>query len=201
MIDYIYARIVSINADSIIMDLHGVGFKVFVPTPSIFNVSEKVKVHTCLHFKDDELVLFGFPSPEEKSLFLLMQKVSGIGPKGALAILHYLSCEQFYHAVMQDNVPVLTTVPGIGPKLARRIILELKEKISSRKSSFLALENKQDSLANIWYNVAEALQVLGYSQSEISKAYHRLSSSSAGQEKKWGEEELIKEMLSLLSRG
>ena len=203
MIDFIRGKIVKKTSNNLILEKQGVGFKVLVPSPASFcSAHQEVTLYTHLYLRDDEIILFGFATLEEKELFIMLQKVAGVGPKGALAVLKSLSCTNFYQAVLQDNISALTKIPGVGPKSAKRIILELKEKISTEKLK-LEEDNLQNLSGNVWHNVAEALEGLGYSQDEITRAYESMNRryAASGQKMDWHAEDLLREMLSFLSRG
>ena len=117
----------------IVVDVGGVGFRVFVPLSTFRRLPDEgsgVRLFTHLHVKDDALDLFGFRSREERTIFLELISVSGIGPKLGLAVLSGLSPEIFHRAVVDEDLGLLTSISGIGKKTAQRMIVELKEKLS-----------------------------------------------------------------------
>ncbi|HHV65827.1 MAG TPA: Holliday junction branch migration protein RuvA [Peptococcaceae bacterium] len=119
------------NAEKIILDVGGIGYVLHVPDGLFAGLTqgEERVFYTHLLVREDDLILFGFDSAEEKDLFIQLLGVSGIGPKAALAILSTYSVQQVITAILQEDVSQLTKVPGIGGKTAKRLILELKEKI------------------------------------------------------------------------
>lgn len=132
MITHLFGVLEHVDSDRITVDVDGVGYLVYVPArvmSSLPPVSEKIKVHTYLHVREDAMTLYGFPTKEERHLFTMLLGVSGIGPKGALALLS-LELPKLVAAIAQSKVDLITSIPGIGLKTAQRIIIELKEKVS-----------------------------------------------------------------------
>jgi len=158
----------SIGTDRAVIDVGGVGFTVQMPTTTLSALGtpgKQVKVFTHLHVREDALTLFGFASQEELWTFELLLGVSGLGPKLALAMLSTLTPEQIATAIATGSADMLDMIPGIGKKVAGRIILELKEKIGagwiSTATEPAAGDNK---------DVLQALTALGYSAAEAVKA-------------------------------
>ena len=121
----------------IVIDVNGVGYKIFMSETAIEKVGEiggNVKVHTYLKVREDDMSLYGFNTNEELRMFELLLQVSGIGAKSAIAILSNITPSQFAIAVITNDVSKIKTLPGIGPKTAQRIILELKDKIKSEET-------------------------------------------------------------------
>lgn len=133
MLDYIRGELVSYDQDSLVIESGGIGYMVS-PSLSIFNqlpeVGEQVKVYLHLEVKEDDLSLYGFSSPQERELFRIVLSVSRIGPKTALTILSSLDKGQFRQAIMGEELATLTSVKGIGKKTARRLVVELKDKVA-----------------------------------------------------------------------
>ena len=183
----------------IVIDVGGVGYKVFMSETAISkltDIGEVVKVHTYLKVKEDEMSLYGFNTNEELRMFELLLSVSGVGAKTAISILSNIEPSSFALAVITNDVNRIKSLPGIGPKGAQRIILELKDKIETDEavSSDKSLEVKE-VVANT-ENVNEAttaLQVLGYSKKEIEKSLEKADGNMSV-------EELIKYGLKNLSR-
>ena len=191
----------------VVIDVGGLGYKVFmseVGIENIGNIGDTVKVHTFYRVREDDISIFGFNTLEELKMFELLLGVSGVGAKTALTMLAVCEPSDFALAVISEDVKALTGIPGIGPKSAKRIILELKDKIKkeqeieniknqveNKKSNTkikLALEN-DDKLQE----AISALQVLGYNKKEIEKSFEKIDT------KELSTEELIKKGLSLLS--
>lgn len=168
MISRLQGKLEAITADSVIVNVNGVGFQVFVPTSTIStigNVGKEVKLFTHLHVREDILALYGFGSADELRIFEIITSVSGIGPKAALSMLSAMDAEQLIMAIATGNADLLTTVPGIGKKIASRIVLELKDKIGAGWTSTAVAEVAQENT-----DVLGALISLGYSAAEASRA-------------------------------
>ena len=207
MLAYIKGKLEMKMTGYVVIDVGGLGYKVFmseVGIENIGNIGDTVKVHTFYRVREDDISIFGFNTLEELKMFELLLGVSGVGAKTALTMLAVCEPSDFALAVISEDVKALTGIPGIGPKSAKRIILELKDKIKkeqeieniknqveNRKSNTkikLAIEN-DDKLQE----AISALQVLGYNKKEIEKAFGKLDT------KELSTEELIKKCLSLLS--
>lgn len=160
----------------IVIDVGGVGYKVFMSETAIEKLEELgqiVKVHTYLKVREDDMSLYGFNTNEELRMFELLLSVSGIGAKSAISILSNITPSSFALAVITNNVEKIKSLPGIGPKSAQRIILELKDKIKTEETSKEIKEGTKQEQENTNEKVLEAisaLQVLGYSKKEIEKA-------------------------------
>ena len=167
MIASIRGRLEATGSDWAIVDVNGVGFRVFAPTSTlsaIGKVGSQARFFTHLHVREDILALYGFGSFEELSLFETLIGVSGIGPKLALSMLSAMKVDQLVSAIASGDADLLTTVPGIGKKIAGRLVLELKDKIGTG----VTLVPLQVSQANA--DVVAALTTLGYSVAEATRA-------------------------------
>ena len=168
MIASLQGKIEAIGADAVVVNVNGIGFQVAVPTSTLSSfgkVGNSVKLFTHLHVREDIMALYGFSSVDELQLFVILTGVSGIGPKTGLAMLSSMTVEQITVAIASGNADVLTSVPGIGKKMASRIILELKDKIGAGWISSAQAESAVDNK-----DVLEALVSLGYSQAEAARA-------------------------------
>lgn len=179
MIAMLRGRVVQIKDESIIIDVHGVGYKVFTPINDHVKAGNELTLHTYLQVRDDALVLFGFPELEQLEMFELLITVSGMGPKTALSMLGAIDPGQIGRAVLQEDLNALTKIPGVGKKTAQRLMLELKDKIKH--------ENKlteQNSVSTIEVGGEEALEVLlalGYGINEARAALAKVAALSGGQ--------------------
>lgn len=176
MIASLRGALEALSSDSAIINVGGVGFQVYLPTSTLSTlgaVGEEVKLHTHFHLKEDGATLYGFGSADELTLFETLIGVSGLGPRLALAMLSAMSADQLSMAIASASTDILTTVPGIGKKMASRLILELKDKIGAglvaTPAALLAQENT---------DVLSALVSLGYSVTEATQAVATLPSSS-----------------------
>ena len=132
MIDYICGKLTTRLPTYITVDVNGVGYGLHIPLPTYTQLGEietRLEIYTYLYVREDTMQLYGFANIEERELFELVLSVAGVGPRMALGILSSLSVSQFRRAVSNEEVSVLTTVPGIGKKKGERLLLELKDKI------------------------------------------------------------------------
>jgi len=166
MIGFIEGKIESSNDKCIIIDVNGVGYRVYI-SAAIFKklpkIKEKVKLYTHLHVREDIFDLYGFLDKKELEFFEMLISISGIGPKGALNILNVASIETLKKAIANEESSILTKVSGIGKKTAEKIILELKNKVSG--GEFLGDKSGADSeaidaLVGLGYKLYEAREVL-----------------------------------------
>jgi len=157
-----------LNADSAVINVGGVGFQVFMPVSTLLTLGglgEEVRVHTHMHVREDAILLYGFASEEDLKLFQMIINVSGFGPKIALSMLSVMSVEQLVSAIAGGSEELLTSVPGIGKKLAGRLILELKDKINTGWTGAKVVPVGEGD-----GEVVSALLSLGYSAAEASRA-------------------------------
>ncbi len=176
MIASLRGKLESLGSDWAIINVSGVGFQVYMPTSTLSTlgtVGEEVKLHTHLHLREDNATLYGFASAEELGLFQTLISISGLGPKLALAMLSVMSVEKLTMAIATGSVDLLTVVPGIGKKVANRLILELKEKIGAGWITTPGVQLAEENT-----DVLAALTSLGYSVSEASRAVATLPLSS-----------------------
>ncbi|GAH53556.1 unnamed protein product [marine sediment metagenome] len=157
------------GVDSVIINVGGIGFQVHVPGSTLSQlgaINDKVSLYTHLHLREDNVSLYGFASEEELALFKNLISVSGIGPKAALALLSASNPEQLAMAIASGNVDVISQVPGIGKKIAGRLVVELKGKLERewKKGAVLPLaaENTDAiaALTNLGYSLREAIQAV-----------------------------------------
>lgn len=131
MIALLNGQMIHKTASQVIVDVGGVGYRLMIPLSTYYALPDAgaVRLHVHTHVREDALLLFGFLTEEEKSLFGLLLSVSGVGPKVALNILSHIPALELRQALAQGNAAHLATVPGIGKKTAERLVLELREKI------------------------------------------------------------------------
>ena len=162
------------GVDSAIVKVGGVGVRVYLPRsdlPKLGNIGDKVSLYTHLHVREDNLSLYGFVSSEEAALFKNLISVSGIGPKVAMALLSGLSVEQLATAIVGGNVDLIDQVPGVGKKMANRLIVDLKSKLEQewKETAVLLAPGDSDAIA--------ALTSLGYSLREATQAVSSIPDS------------------------
>lgn len=182
----------------VIIDVQGIGYRVFMPSKSIESLGETgeiVKVYTYYYVREDNISLYGFSSNEELRMFELLISVSGIGAKSAITMLSEISPSSFALAVISDDVSKLVKIQGIGKKTAARIILELKDKLKTEsameESEEISTVTEKESDEG---EAVAALQVLGYTRKEIEKAFEKLDTKNLGLE------EIIKQGLKYLAK-
>lgn len=173
MIGYLHGRVIALHTDYCLLDVHGVGYRVFVAgsTRTKLRLKEEASLFVYTSVREDAIVLYGFAAEEEYDLFLQLIGVSGIGPKVALGILSAITVEGLCRAIQNKQASVLTKLPGIGKKSAERLILELKDKVAFRGSAeeeLLTIENGEEVGDDAASEAMAALQSLGYTPSEIA---------------------------------
>jgi Holliday junction DNA helicase RuvA len=175
MISSLHGRVEALGFNWAVIDVNGVGYQVFMPTSTLTSlgaIGDKVNLRTQLVVREDSLTLYGFSTAEELELFQIVTGVSGIGPKLGLAILSSMSVESVSMAIAGSDTDLLKTIPGIGKKMADRMVLELKDKIGA---GLLAAGGVQLAPEN--GDVIAALTSLGYSVAEAGRAVAAISTS------------------------
>ncbi len=176
MIAGLHGTLESLGSDWAIINVGGIGFQVYMPTSTLSllgAIGEEVKLHTHLHLREDNATLYGFATADELRFFQTLLGVSGLGPKLALAMLSAMSVDKLTMAIATGSVDLLTIVPGIGKKVADRLVLELKDKIAAGWVTTPAAQ-----LAEANTDVLAALTSLGYSVAEATRAVATLPPSS-----------------------
>jgi len=176
MIASIRGIVQAIGNSWMIIDVGGIGFKVYVPSVTLAKFSKtgkEVRLYTHLHVREDNLSLFGFESNKDLTLFETFLTVKNIGPRLALTMFSTLDSERLIMAIASGDSNTLTSIPGIGKKTSERIVLELKDKLGEEWMVTSDLESVQSN-----GEVVEALTSLGYSVSEASRAVSALPSDS-----------------------
>ena len=181
MITYLNGILTEIIPGRLTIDVNGIGYEVLVPlstSDKMLEEGQKYQILTHLHIREQEQTLFGFATNEERDLFrLLINRVSGIGPKLGLAILSGMSVDDFKNAVIGGNITGLSTISGLGKKTAERIILELKDKVGVTETWTAAKEDSSGP-KSIIHDAVLALISLGYKQAEALKAVSKIKDSS-----------------------
>ncbi|NHM26068.1 Holliday junction branch migration protein RuvA [Desulfofundulus sp. TPOSR] len=200
MIAFLSGNLLEIQEDGIIVDVHGVGYLVRVPLSMVSLLPPKgqpVRLHTHLIWREDGPALFGFSSRVELETFRSLLNVAGVGPRAALAILSTVTPGTLRRAVVEENENILTAVPGIGKKTARRIILELKDKLADMVFEADGTDDTGETgtPGNEGEAVA-ALVALGYAQMEARRAVRQVRQQAAS----GSTEELLRSALQWLGR-
>lgn len=177
MLSFLQGTLRECSPQHMIIEALGLGFYIHIPASFYFQMplpGNIVTVHTFLQIKNEQLVLYGFRSNDERNFFKMLLDVSGIGPKIALALLGHLTLPETAGAILQEDMQVLTSIPGIGQKTARRLIYELKDKLQGWQLD--GTGGITEGIAvDRWQDVQQALVALGYSPREINKAKNKLS--------------------------
>lgn len=174
MIGYLNGRIKFLFDDSCILEVGGVGYKIFVDalTKQTLNLNATAELFIYTAVREDAITLYGIANRAAYELFELLLTVSGIGAKSALAIVSKISAADFARAVTLQDLKTLTRLPGIGKKSAERILLELKDKVQPLVENFSSEEFQPAQIkSSARDEAAEALEALGYTAEEIATAF------------------------------
>ena len=196
MISYIKGILEDMSPGMVVVDNHGIGYQMMVPMrgESFPKIGQEIKIYTHMHVREDDVSLFGFLSKEEKEAFELLIGVNGIGPKVGLSVLSTLSVYELKMAVISEDVKTISKTPGLGPKGAKKLILELKDKLSFEELEedgvgAEILDTSADSSDSVMITI-EGLVSLGYSKSEAAIAVNKVEDA-----KDLTPEELLKKAL------
>ncbi|CAM4365946.1 Holliday junction branch migration protein RuvA [Paenibacillus tarimensis] len=206
MIDFVRGKVAHIEPEYIVVEVHDIGYRVFTPNPYAFSGKEdQVTVYTHHHVREDAILLFGFATREEQQFFRKLLDVSGIGPRVALGVLAAGRPDAVVAAIRQENLAFLTKLPGIGKKTAQRMILDLKDKLAAHPADASGLSSYEmpaaaasGSGSAAWQEAREALTALGYTASELDKAWVELEPAVSGDE---SVDTLMKRALQQLFKG
>ncbi|MGV3525659.1 MAG: Holliday junction branch migration protein RuvA [Candidatus Sericytochromatia bacterium] len=201
MIAFLAGTLAFCGRETVIIDVQGVGYEVRISERLHSRLQSEVgnalQLTTHLLAREDGMELFGFESPHEKEIFLQLTRVSGVGPRTALAVLSTLSLEELLRAIVGNQPKVLAQAPGIGLKTAQRIILELKEKLSKIQEASDSSLLPSSSLPAEWHDeISLTLLALGYTPLELDRAIHDCQISLSEQK---NVDEVIRLLLAHLS--
>ena len=196
MIAYLKGEVITKSEEYVILEVQGIGYKIYMSKKSIDELEKdkQVRVYTYLKVREDDISLFGFCSNEELHMFELLISVGGIGAKSAITILSNITPSRFALAVITNEVNTLKKLPGIGPKTAQRIILELKDKIKTEEAMDISINEKEQEkeMEEDFEELVQALQVLGYRRYEINQILPKVKAINL--------EDRIKEALNYLAK-
>lgn len=187
MIDFLRGPVVHLEPEYVVVDVNGVGYRVFCPNPYAFAKSEgPVTIYIHYQTREDATHLFGFVTREEQRLFRKLIEVSGIGPRVALGILTGGTPDQLISAIYQENITFLTKLPGIGKKTAQRMILDLRDKLDGlgfaaamQTGLFAVPEEEKRSEGLAWQEARDGLKALGYTEAELDKVWLTMKKEGA----------------------
>ena len=195
MIDQISGKIISINDNYVVLGVGGLGIKVNISANFASKLvnEDLITLVTYLNVREDALDLYGFKNDSERNLFLMLISISGIGPKLAVSILSGVELDELKSNILSGDIKSLTSIPGVGAKTAKRIIIELKDKLSKTTTTELGFED--DFASKISKDVLSALVGLGYSESMATEVIKRINTAKSNK----SIESLIKESLKILN--
>lgn len=184
MFSYIRGLLTEVWEDTLVVESGGIGWNIHVPLSvleSALRVGDEVKIYTSFQVREDAMTLYGFLNRQDLQMFKQLLGVSGIGPKAALGILSSLRPDDLRMAIISEDVKAISKAPGIGPKTAKRVILDLKDRIKMEDilPASPELQNSELSAAvsgvgDVGKEAIEALTALGYSMSEATKAVRQV---------------------------
>ena len=188
MIGYIRGILEEADEQSVIIDNHGIGYRIFVPSSAFSGalpIGKEVKIYTYLSVKEDAMQLYGFLTRDDLRMFRMLLGVNGIGPKAGLGILSALTADELRFAVLADDAASIAKAPGIGKKTAQKLILELKDKLNLEDAFEQKLANQAAmdiSAADTGSQVQEAVQALtalGYPGTEALRAVKKVEGAES----------------------
>jgi len=206
MIAHVRGQLLSATADSVVVDVGGVGYRCLVPTSTrsrLPAMGQDVLLHTSFQVREDSMTLYGFLTGEEYDLFELLLKVDGVGPKVALSVLSSTTPDALRRALAFEDITALCRVPGIGKKTAQRMVLELKDKVGSIGVEAVPLPGgvpvpAASGKPDARLDALEALTALGYTRADAAQAVEK-AAREAGEEPRT--ETLVRLSLKHLYRG
>ena len=200
MISFLKGIVAAKGETGVIIDVNGVGYSVSMPVTDVAKmgeIGEKVMVYTHFHMSENAVGLFGFLTKEQIDYFNKLISISGIGPKAAIAVLGTLSVQDLAYAIIAEDVKAITRAPGVGPKAAQRIILELKGKIDTQDAVSVPSTPMGATVSPVRADTGavNALIALGASPSEAQKTVMQIDATGLSTE------DIIKEALRRMSNG
>lgn len=195
MITFLEGIVDTVAINYLILNIGGIGYKINIPIYDnlVLKTGDKIKIYTYLYLREDKIMLYGFLSKKEEEFFRLLLSTPGVGPKVGLNILSKMTPDDFSKAILQEDLELITTIVGIGHKLAKKIVLELKERIS--KVIFIEKSLDRSFTPEIIKDAIDALKVLGYTHKNAMSAVEKTQEKFKGKLKV---EELIRESLRII---
>ncbi len=188
MIAFVNGIVKIIRNDRVVLDVHGVGYEVYLANALSQKMHEELFLYTYQHVREDAILLFGFIKEEDYEVFMRLINVKGIGPKTAQTMLSVCSGKEMIEAIENDDIKRLKSLPGIGAKTAGQIVLDLKGK-------FVSLETSDSPVSNpVWTQVQDALLSLGYKTNQLTKIKKEFENTELG------EDEMLRQALILLAK-
>jgi Holliday junction DNA helicase RuvA len=171
MIAFLEGEVVQRSAGHVVISVGGIGYELAVPTSLLANLSasgKKTKIHTRMVVRDDSIVLYGFTSPDQREIFDMLIGVTGVGPKVALSFLSALTPDDLRRAIASGDSTAITIVPGVGKKLAQRVVIELRDRFTSGSEVVIEgpLADVREALLSLGLTPAEALEAMSGAQAD-----------------------------------
>lgn len=188
MIAFVNGIVKIIRNDRVVLDVHGVGYEVYLANALSQKMNEELFLYTYQHVREDAILLFGFIKEEDYEVFMRLINVKGIGPKTAQTMLSVCSGKEMIEAIENDDIKRLKSLPGIGAKTAGQIVLDLKGKFVSLETSYSPVSNP------VWTQVQDALLSLGYKTNQLTKIKKEFENTELG------EDEMLRQALILLAK-
>lgn len=188
MIAFVQGMVRLIRNETVVLDVQGVGYEVYISHPESQSLGKDVFLYTYQHVREDAMLLFGFEKEEDYEVFMRLINVRGIGPKSALNILGTISGKEMIAAIEQDDIKRLKALPGIGAKTAGQIVLDLKGKFVSVEVDDTNKENP------VWIECQEALEAMGFKGSQLNGVRKELANTDLNVS------QMLKKALSLLAK-
>jgi len=195
LISFLEGIIDTVSIDYLVLNTNGIGYQINIPAYNnlSLNTGDKTKIYTYLYLREDKIMLYGFLTIKEEKFFELIISTPGVGPRVGLNILSKMTPDDFSKAILQEDFDSITTIVGIGNKLAKKIVLELKEKIS--KITFLEAGVEKTFKSENISDAIDALKVLGYTYKKAKSAVEKTQEKFKG---KLTVEELVRESLKII---
>ena len=178
MIARLTGRVLTLDQGALVLDVNGVGYEIEVAssTANSVEIDKIVTLETLLIVREDAQILFGFTELTDKKLFQLLIKINGVGPRLAIGIMSGLNEEELSLAILEKDIKILTSLPGVGKKTAERLVIELQDKITFEKAS--EKKNKSKISQELLSDLEGTLLNLGYKPQEVDFAIHRIKIES-----------------------
>jgi Holliday junction DNA helicase RuvA len=205
MIGYLFGKLLEKEANTVIIDVNGVGYEVTIPLSTFYDlgeIGEAVELRIFTYVREDTLQLFGFKTLREKELYLKLISVQGIGAKSGISMLSGMSADEIIVAIRTDNFARLTSIPGVGKKTAERIVIELRDKLNDLQTGETVGTMSEDArplegVDAIYDDALSALVNLGYQQNAASKALKKAVQEGT----EMSVQKLLRRSLQLLAKG
>ncbi len=205
MIGYLSGKLLEKEANTVIVDVGGVGYEVTIPLSTFYDlgeIGEQVELRIFTYVREDTLQLFGFKTMREKELYLKLISVQGIGAKSGISMLSGMSADEIIVAIRTDNLARLTSIPGVGKKTAERIVIELRDKLNDLTTGETVGTMSEDArplegVDAVYDDALSALVNLGYQQNAASKALKKAVQEGT----EMSVQKLLRRSLQLLEKG